>query len=84
MPTGSFGPRAQATVGYVTGRLGVSQREAEEMLATVFHTALSLGSIPALEQDVSAAVAQPVTEAQTYTSRGHKLRFCKTLKAQGQ
>jgi len=66
MPTGSFGPRAQATVGYVTGRLGVSQREAEEMLATVFHTALSLGSIPALEQDVSAAVAQPVTEAQTY------------------
>ena len=25
MPAGSFGPRAQATVGYVTGRLGVSQ-----------------------------------------------------------
>jgi hypothetical protein len=25
-----------------------------------------LGSIPALEQDVSAAVAQPVAEAQTY------------------
>ena len=44
MPPGSFGPRAQATVGYVTGRLGVSQREAEELqreaeelLETVFH-----------------------------------------------
>ncbi|MBF8286153.1 MAG: zf-IS66 protein [Anaerolineales bacterium] len=66
MPAGSFGPRAQATVGYVTGRMGVSQRDVEEMLETVFHTDLSLGSIPALEQDVSAAVAQPVAEAQTY------------------
>lgn len=66
MSAGSFGPRAQATVGYVTGRMGVSQRDVEEMLETVFHTDLSLGSIPALEQDVSAAVAQPVAEAQTY------------------
>jgi hypothetical protein len=69
MPTGSFGPRAQATVGYVTGRLGVSQRDADELLETVFHTDLSLGSVPALEQDVSAAVAQPVAEAQTYVQR---------------
>jgi len=69
MPTGSFGPRVQATVGYVTGRLGVSQRDADELLETVFHTDLSLGSVPALEQDVSAAVAQPVAEAQTYVQR---------------
>ena len=69
MPAGSFGPRAQATVGYVTGRLGASQREVQEMLATVFHTDLGLGSVPALEQDVSAAVAPPVAEAQTYVQR---------------
>lgn len=66
MPTGSFGPRTQATVGYFTGRLGVSQRDVAEMLETVFHTDLGLGSIPALEQEVSAAVASPVTEAQAY------------------
>lgn len=66
MPPGSFGPRAQATVGYLTGRIGASQRDVEEVLETVFHTDLSLGSVPALEQDVSGAVAQPVAEAQTY------------------
>lgn len=65
MPSGSFGPQAQATVGYVTGRLGVSQREAEELLETVFHLDLGLGTIPALEQAVSAAVAQPVADAHT-------------------
>lgn len=66
MPTGSFGPRTQATVGYVTGRLGISQRDAAELLDTVFHIDLGLGTIPALEQDVSVAIAQPVAEAQTY------------------
>jgi len=66
MPTGSFGPRAQATVGYFTGRLGVSQRDVEEMLETVFHTDLALGTLPALEQAVSAAVAAPVAEAYAY------------------
>lgn len=66
MPTGGFGPRAQATVGYLTGRFGVSQRDAEEVLETVFHTPISLGSIPALEAKMSAALAEPVAEAQAY------------------
>jgi len=61
-----LGPRTQATVGYFTGRLGVSQRDVAEILETVFHTDLGLGSIPALEQAVSAAVASPVAEAQDY------------------
>lgn len=69
MPTGSFGPRTQATVGYLTGRLGVSQRDVAEMLETVFHMEASLGSIPALAQDVSAAVAAPVSQAHTYVQR---------------
>jgi len=66
MPPGSFGPRAQATVGYLTGRIGASQREAAEVLETVFHADLGLGSIPALEQAVSEALVQPVAEAQAY------------------
>jgi transposase len=55
MPPGSFGPRVQATVGYLTGRIGASQREVEEILATVCQTEGSGGSIRAWEQAVSAA-----------------------------
>lgn len=69
MPTGSFGPRVQATVGYLTGRLGASQREVQDLLATVGHTEVSVGSVGALEQAVSAALAEPVAEAQTYVQR---------------
>jgi transposase len=66
LPDSSFGPRVQATVGYLTGRLGVSQRDVEEVMDTLFHTDVSLGSVSALEQDVSAALAQPVAAAQSY------------------
>jgi len=62
-PAGGFGPRAQATVAYLTGRQGLSQRDAQELLGTLFHLELGLGSIAALERQVSAAVAEPVAEA---------------------
>jgi transposase len=35
-------------------------------MAALFHLELGLGTVPALEQQVSAALAQPVQEAQTY------------------
>ena len=66
MPLGSFGPRVQATIGYFTGRMGVSQRDVEEAMEALFHTDLALGSVSALEHNVSAALAQPVEEVQTY------------------
>lgn len=69
MPAGSFGPRLQATVGYLTGRIGASQREVEEVMQTIFHADLSLGSIPAQEDQVSAALAEPVQAAQTYVQQ---------------
>jgi transposase len=69
MPMGSFGPRVQATVGYLTGRIGASQREVQDMLATLCQTEVSVGSIGALEQAVSAALAAPVAEAATYVQR---------------
>jgi transposase len=69
MPSGSFGPRVQAMVGYLTGRIGVSQRDVEEVLQTVFHTDISLGSIPAQEDQVSAALAEPVQAVQTYVQQ---------------
>lgn len=69
MPPGSFGPRVQATVGYLTGRIGASQREVQEILATLCQTEVSVGSIATLEHAVSAALAAPVAEAETYVQR---------------
>jgi transposase len=69
MPPGRFGPRVQATVGYLTGRIGASQREVQDILATVCQTEASVGGVGALEQAVSAALAAPMVEAQTYVQR---------------
>jgi transposase len=69
MPAGSFGPRVQATVGYLTGRIGASQREVQEILLTLCQTEVSVGSIAALEHAVSTALAVPVAEAAQYVQR---------------
>jgi transposase len=69
MPTGSFEPRVHATVGYLTGRVGVSQREVQDILATLYQTEVSVGGIGALAQAVSAALATPVQEAERYVQR---------------
>jgi hypothetical protein len=69
MPSGSFGPRLQATVGYLTGRMGASQREVHELVAALYQADVSVGSIGSLEQVVRAALAAPVAEAVTYVQR---------------
>jgi transposase len=69
MPEGSFGPRVQATVGYLTGRSGASQREVQEILATLCQTEVSVGCITALERAVSAGLVTPVAEALHYVQR---------------
>ena len=69
MPTGSFGARTQAAIGYLTGRMGASQRDAQEMMETLFHTDMSLGSVCAQEVAVSAALTEPVQAAQDYVQQ---------------
>jgi transposase len=69
MPAGDFGPRLQASTAYLTGRMGLSQRDAAEALETLYHIDIGLGSIPSLEQAVSTALTQPVNEAQTYVQQ---------------
>ncbi len=69
MPRGGFGPRTQATVAYLAGRLGISQRDVAEVLGMLVHLDLNLGSVAALKQQVSAAVAAPVAEAQTFVQQ---------------
>jgi transposase len=69
VPASSFGPRVQATVAYLAGRMGTSQRDVEEMMESVFHVEMGLGTIPALEQAASEALAEPVEEAQAYVQQ---------------
>lgn len=67
MPEGSFGPRTQAMIGYLGGRFGMSDRDVAELMEVGFHTEIGLGSIPAQEQAVSAALKVAVEEAKAYT-----------------
>jgi transposase len=66
VPAGAFGPRLQAIVGLLGGRYQLSDRQAQEVLATLFGVDLSLGSVPALKQATSAALAVPVADAHAY------------------
>ncbi len=58
-----LGPRAQATVALLTGRFRLSRREAQEAMNVLFGIDLSLGSVTAVEQATSAALAKPYEEA---------------------
>ncbi len=69
MAPGGFGPRPQATAAYLAGRLGISQRDVAELLQVLCHLDLSLGSVAALEQQVSMAVATPVAAAVDYVQQ---------------
>lgn len=66
MPKSSFGPRLQATTSYLSGRFGVSRRDTQEMMATLFQVEMGLGSVPAQEQRLSNALAGPVQEAEDF------------------
>jgi transposase len=66
MPRGSFGPRAQAVVGYLTGRLGLSHRDVVEAMEALHGLRLGLGSVSAIQDQVSQALEQPVKTARQY------------------
>jgi len=69
MPSGSFGPRVQAVVGYLSGRMSLSQRDIAEGMAALYHVELAVGTIPAVQAAVSEALANPVTAAQQYVQQ---------------
>jgi hypothetical protein len=69
LPSGSFGPRAQAVVGYLTGRHGLSHREVVEAMETLHGLSLGLGTVAAIQQQVSNALEQPVKTAEQYVQQ---------------
>ena len=60
VPCGAFGPRLQATVALLSGRSRLSRREVADLCSTLLHTPLCVGSVDALCQATSAAVAPAV------------------------
>ena len=60
VPTGSFGPRVQATVAMLGGRFRLSRRETSGVMGQVFGVPISIGSVDALCQATGEALA-PVT-----------------------
>jgi transposase len=66
VPKGSFGARLQATIAYLTGRLALSHRDAAEALSVLHGVEIGLGSISAVQQQVSRALAAPVETAREF------------------
>jgi transposase len=59
----SVGPRLTAALSYLTGNLGLSKRNVEELAADLFGAPIALGTVANLEQEVSAALAPAHQEA---------------------
>ena len=69
MPRSSFGPRAQSLIGYFTGRLGLSHRDAAEAMQVLHGLDVGLGSIASIQRCVSAALAEPVERARQFVQQ---------------
>src|SRR5262245_25352515 len=55
----ALGPRLAATLAYLSGCQHVSKRGLEEVVEAVFDVPVSLGTVARLEQQMSAALAEP-------------------------
>ena len=66
VPSGTYGPRVQATVALYTGSYRLSKRTTQQVMDDVCGVPVSVGTISQLEQATAAAVAAPVEEARTY------------------
>jgi transposase len=60
VPTGAFGPRLQAIVAVLSSRYRLSRREVAAVCADLLGVDLAVGSVDALCQATSAALAGPV------------------------
>ncbi len=63
----SFGPRAQAVVGYLTGRMGASHRDVVEAMSVLYGLTLATGSVSAIQRQVGEALRAPVDEAARFS-----------------
>src|SRR2546422_5116904 len=83
VPSGTYGPRVQATVALCTGSYRLSKRATQQVMEEVFGVPMSVGTISPLEQATTAAVATPVEEARTYVHEQEVAHLDETSWRQG-
>ena len=66
VPSGTYGPRVQATVALCTGAYRLSKRTTQQMMNDVLRVPVRVGTINQLEQATTEVRAGPVEEARTY------------------
>jgi transposase len=66
VPSGTYGPRVQATVALCTGAYRLSKRMTQQAMAEVFGVPMSVGTVSHLEQATTVALAAPVEAARTF------------------
>jgi transposase len=68
VPSGTYGPRVQATVALCTGAYRLSKRTTQQALDDLCGVPLSVGTISQLEQATTKVLAAPVQEAHDYVA----------------
>ncbi len=66
VPSGTYGPRVQATVALCTGSSRLSKRTTQQMMDDVFGVPMRVGTVSQLEQATTEVLAGPVEEARRY------------------
>src|SRR5262252_6524 len=83
VPSGTYGPRVQATVALCTGAYCLSKRTTQQAMEEVFGVPMSVGTISPLEQATTEAIAAPVEEARTYVHAQAVAHLAETSWRQG-
>jgi transposase len=83
VPSGTYGPRVQATVALCTGSYRLSKRTTQQAMEEVFGVPMSVGTISPLEPATTEAVAAPVEEARTYVHAQEVAHLDETSGRQG-
>jgi len=66
VPSGTYGPRIQATVALCTGAYRLSKRTTRQVRDEGFSVPMRVGTISPWEQATTEALAAPIEEARTY------------------
>ena len=83
VPSGTYGPRVQATVALCTGAYRLSKRATQQMMHDVFALPLRGGTSSQLEHATTAALAAPVKEARAYVQTQEVAHLDETRGRQG-
>ena len=74
----TFGPSVQAWVGLLAGAYRLSHRNIAALLSDALGVELSVGTVSALQQEVSAALAEPMQEACAYVRQQPRVNVDET------